>query len=411
MLVVTDTQNTTTQLGQLKLVTATYSYIVALTKAQLLYIGGSFSAASNRDNNFESEAIKVSSQNQGTCGPSGESACMLISYNTYSGKITEISEANDEIYALQSMPHSDDLLAAGAFNQMATSESTIKLPNNILNANKDSALIAHIKPNKNLNIYGHANQSIYTIALSNPRTGQWKFYFAGAFSAIASGTKTSYDVNGYGKCTTAKNWYQDFQPALYGNGSVKSLISTTDNRGSSNDYLVVAGKFNTQQNQTIPNGNVGLTACLNGDCSVESPVVLNGMSNAIAATPDNRILISGDFSSINGAVKGNTPNNVLASGNLQTLGQYSVVSTGNAKVKALLATDDNYFMGGDFSQMNKVPEIITKNNGICGPNLAGSLCVLSQFNNSYKNTSSLLFTDGPINAIASGVQLNAVYTP
>ena len=176
-------------------------------------------------------------------------------------------------------------------------------------------------------------------------------YIAGAFSAIYTGlTNTALInpqiINGVEQClSVSKSPINDWSIASTGNGVTTSL-ATAKSKSSQSDNLLIAGLANTQKNITLPNYNVGVTSCVGANCNTVTPLALNATPNVIVGTPDNRMLISGEFTNING-VGSYTHNDVLASGTLQTIGQFSKISSGDSAVHALLATNDDYFMGGN----------------------------------------------------------------
>ena len=69
ILINTTNTNKTNQTGNLRIITPTYTYILGLSKAQIIYAAGNFSQASLIDTNFES---KISATNSGTCGADGK---------------------------------------------------------------------------------------------------------------------------------------------------------------------------------------------------------------------------------------------------------------------------------------------------------------------------------------------------
>ncbi len=395
--------NDTTNIGNLTLITPTYTYVLKLSQAPIIYIAGNFAKASTSDIDFESSGI--TSFNDGTCGTNGDKSCLVLAYNTLTKEIQEIAEVQDEIYALL-IDFNNNLLVAGAFNSLITPEleSALILPDNITTKNNASTLIARINLTTGYaDSYAHANQSVFAMTKSLVDALNPQIYLAGAFSAIAAGANINYAVNTHNQCAIVSNDGNNFINFSSGDGYVTSLIAINNN--SRQDNIVIAGKFNTQLDTTLPNNSVGIVSCTEQTCNTYSPLVLDATTNLIAANYANRLLISGEFTSISG-IDNNTHNNLLASGMAQTLGQFSLIQSADGMIKSLLSTTNGYIVGGNFSQINQTPVAHGLGFGKCGP-LANNLCTLAQY--TLSNANNLLFTDSDINAITSFTQLTINY--
>ncbi len=408
MLVNTTNTNTTNQTGTLRLITPTYTYILGLSKAQIIYAAGNFSQVSLSGANFNES--KIQSSNSGVCGADGKGSCMIVAYDTLNKTLKEIAETSGEVYALAVTPD-NSLIAGGAFAGIVTPAMTtsLALPTDLRNRRLASTLIAQINPTTNIaTAFANTNQAVYSFSVSpvvDSGTSLGNIYISGAFSTIYEGLTDNALIkpqfnNGVEQCLTAsKSINNSWSMASNGNGYTTSL-ATAKSKSAQLDSLLIAGKASIQNGTILSNYKVGVTSCVGKDCNAYAPLVLDATPNVIAATPDNKMLISGEFNNIAGVGK-YTHNDVLASGTIQTIGQFSKVSSGDGKVHALLATNNDYFMGGNFSEMNggKV-----YGSGKCGLN-GNNLCVLADYDTLNFNTANLIYTDDDINALASGIEL------
>lgn len=382
----------------LTLFTNTYRYVFNLTIGQILYMGGNFSDATSTGDS----AQHLTAFNTGNCGVAESKACMLISYNPNTNEIKKIAETDDEIYGLAA-DSDGNLIVGGAFTSITTNNGVISLPGNSLS----STLVARINPLKeSASIYAKANQAVYTITSSPSATNQNTIYLAGAFNTLSYGNNFVNSISAPNQgCLVASKSTQAWNNLLSANGFVTSM--TTSAQGMQ-DNLLTSGSFENISGVDLLESNnyTGIASCVGINCRANPPIAFNARSNVIALTPDNKIITSGDYSSIDGVASNVKNGDIEISNSAVSLGavKWAKVNTTTADlaVHTILATNSDYYLGGSFATINNLAKLSGGNCGSSGT----SKCLLAKQARSSSTSTGILYTDSHINAITSGTSLS-----
>ena len=374
----------------LTLKTPTYTYVFAVNRNPILYIGGNFSSIQT------ASGPTVSAYNSGKCR--NNKACMLISYDPAANVITKLAETDDEIYGL-AIDSNGFIITGGAFTQLSTTQGVLNIAQN----NTPSTLVAQINPYTSaISTYAKANQAVYTIGASPSSTGNNAVYVSGAFNSITSGSGSATVTSSNTQCMVAQassnnTWSKALDSA---DGFINSMaISASGN----NDTLLLSGMFEKINGTTLSNYSTGIVSCTSGNCS-NSPLALSGRANVVANSPTNQIIASGEYPSITGLSSVSHGDIELNGAGIGGWGKIDT-NTADGAINAILTIGNTYYVSGNFTNISNSGKIGGSSD--CGDSFNSSnLCTVVALNSSAPQT--LLGANSSINSITSGMSITVV---
>lgn len=377
--------------GNLIIKTPTYNYVYSLLRSSLLYIGGNFGYIQTPD-----ESTIISAQNQkGQCiGIKGNSSCLLISYDPNTKEIKEVAEADDEIYGIAT-DNNGNIIVGGAFTTLAFSGG-IQAIEMSSNNTPDSAIFSGNVLAGNANTLAKANQVVYSITKSPSGNG---VYFSGAFNQVTDESGNN-PVNSTNQACMvsqidAKGTLSKAVDNI--NGFINSM---TANTYLTNDNITMAGMFSQADSAAFLDNSIGVMNCTGGKCYLGQNLS-SGKPNVIANNFDGTLMMSGEYTSlpheqniINGDVSINDG----------TGAWYKLNESGaNGAVYSILAFNNSYYLGGNFTSINGTTSAKATYPGDCVIN--DDLCQLVNIDPKTNVTSVIFLSTSSIDAIANGYTL------
>ena len=252
----------------------------------------------------------------------------------YTGFLHNLAGANGYVYALADQTD-DQILVGGNF----TSFNGI-VRNRVARLNTDGSIDTSFNPGAG------ADNLVYCLA-EGFINGARKIYLGGAFSKL-NGVSHPYLVRLNNNGTVDGG----FAPGVGPNGPVYA-VATYPASSFFAGQVLVGGAFTN-----INNFAVGCVARLNADGSLDTnfdrTLNANGTVRAIAIQSDGRVLIGGDFTSVNGVALNHIAR-LNTDGTVDTNFTAAVGIGANGTVNALaLQADGRIVVGGQFTQMENV---------------------------------------------------------
>jgi uncharacterized delta-60 repeat protein len=251
------------------------------------------------------------------------------------GFLDGIAGANGAVNALVSQ--SDDrIVIGGAFNSV---DGTTRY--RIARLMTDGSLDTSFNPGSG------ADNAVFALAESFI-DGARVVYLGGAFSTV-----NGYSLSGIARLSDDGSVDESFAPGLGANGTVYAVAAYPTNSIFDAGRVLVGGAFSNFNTHAV--GNL---VRLNGDGSVDTNFVLNlganGAIRAIAIQTDGRVLIGGDFTSVNGTALNHIAR-LNDDGSLDAAFAANVATSVNGVVDAIAVQADNRIvLVGDFTQASGV---------------------------------------------------------